>query len=107
MYRIGGTEDSSDTTCNVLTLNLNAYDELTINSGITLVIQGVLTNSGGTIINFGTLANYHTVSNQGMIANSGIIVNSGTITNSDTIWNFCSGLITGNSVIGNNPISTC
>jgi hypothetical protein len=101
---LGGTWDSSSNTCTINYLTLNSADTLTVVSGVTLVIDQAISNSGsihnsGIItINNGAIF-YNTVGS--LVNNEGATINNnGTINNSSTINNKAGGTINNNAVIG-------
>ena len=105
---LGGTPNFVPNSCTFsANLVLNSDDILTISAGTSLIMEGTITNAGGTIMNYGVLDNFNTIDNIGFIANLGTITNSATINNYDTIWNSCSGIISGNMIRGNSLASQC
>jgi len=92
------------------TLNINSTLDIrtTFNNSGTVNISGKIISSYGTIENSGTIVNDGTIWNSnGIINNSGTITNGGIITNNGIIENDCDGVITGNLVIDNPPITFC
>jgi len=95
---LGGSWNSSTSTCTIVNLTIHPTDKLIVNSGTTLRIIGVVNNSGiinstGTINNTGTFINSGTITNSGIINNGDTLENTGTIIDSGTINNL-TGTIT-------------
>lgn len=123
---IGGSWNSPDCTLTSSILTLNSGDSLTIDTGVTLVINevgtncpcGGINNNGGDIENYGTideetgapLNNPYPINNGGTIENYGSIImssssplfNGGTITNSGTITMSDNNYVKNTGTITNN-----
>ena len=113
---IGGSWDGVDV-CSVTLLTINTGETLTVNQGVTLYNNGLITNnSGGTIDNYGVIINNlgSKISNSGDIADygppyyGGTFINSGTITNNSggTINNYQGGTFTNSGTTTNNSGGT-
>jgi len=98
---VSGTWNSDTSTCTITNLTLNPDDMLTVSTGITLAVNGIINNNYGDIDNAGTINNTGTINNAGKIDNIGTITNSGTVTNSGSIENDSGGIIK-NSLTFNN-----
>ena len=107
---IGGIWDTGTNTCTINNiLRLDAGDLVTVDSDVTLMVNGAIGNLG-TINNSGTISSNpgSSIQNYGTINNSGTIANNsgGRIYNGGTINNRCNSTILG-LVDGNSSINIC